>query len=114
MEHYRYHIAYVIKTRSERIVDTVEFPPEHIKIPGVSNQEAATNAALYLKESISNPSPKSPFEPIGDRQLQAINKLAYILKQKTTPQDAPPTRIQRKLGHRPNITILPRKQHPQG
>ena len=85
MEHYRFHILYVNKTRSEHIADTVEFPPEHNKIPGLSNQEAETNAVLDLIEFITNQSPTAPFASIWDRKLQAIRKFSDIFKQTTAP-----------------------------
>ena len=48
IEHYRLNTVYVNKTRVERISDTEGFSPEHNKIPGMSNQEAATNVAIDL------------------------------------------------------------------
>ena len=48
MEHYRCHTVYMNKTWGKNIADTVEFPPEHNKTPGISNQESATNAVLYM------------------------------------------------------------------
>ena len=88
MEHYRCHTVYVDKTISEHIADTVEFPPEHNKIPGVSNQESATNAALDLIEYIPYQAPTAPFASIGDSKLQSISKLSDILKKETAPQEA--------------------------
>ena len=88
MEHCRCHIVYVNKTRAERIAYTVEFPPEHNKIPGILYQEAETNVALYLIEDIYNPYPTDTFESIGADKLQAISKLADIFRKKSTPQKA--------------------------
>ena len=59
----------------------MEFLPEHNKIPGVPNQETATNAALGLIEAISKPAPTAPFESIGANKLQGISNLADIFKQ---------------------------------
>ena len=74
------------KSKSERISEKVELPPDHNKTIGVYNQESATNMEIYLIEAITNPSPTSPFASIRASKFQAIRKLAYILKQKTTPQ----------------------------
>ena len=88
IKQYRCNKIYANKSRAESIVDTVEFPLEHNKIPEVSNQEAATNTELYSIEDITNPAPSAPFSSMGDRKLQVIRKLVYIFKQKTTPQEA--------------------------
>ena len=69
MEHYRCYTLYVNKTRAERIADAVEFLPEHNKMPGIFNQEAATHVALYLIEDIENPALTAPFEYIGASKL---------------------------------------------
>ena len=61
MEHYRWNTVKFNKNLSECITDTVGFFPEHNKMPGISNQEESTNAALYLIEAISNPFPTAPF-----------------------------------------------------
>ena len=78
MEHYRFHTVYVNKNIDEHISDTVKLLPEYNKITGVSNKEAATNAALDLIEAIENLAPTAPFSYIGDIKLQAISKLADI------------------------------------
>ena len=83
MEHYRFYIVYVNKTRAERIADMVHFLTDHNKIPGVSNQEASTNASLYLIEDITKPAPTSLFASIEASNLQAIRNLADIFKQTT-------------------------------
>ena len=89
MEHYKCHTVYVDKNRSESIADTVKPLPENKKMPVIYNQEAATNAKIYLIEAISNPSTTSPFVSIRDYKLQSIRKLADIFKQNTTPQKDP-------------------------
>ena len=86
MDHYRCHTVYVKKKQEELISDSVEFLPEHNKIPGISNQEATTNVALDLIEAIYNPSPKAPFASyIGAFKLQEMSQLLGIFKQKTKP-----------------------------
>ena len=68
----RYYTVYTNKTLSECITDKVEFPPEHNKIPVISNQEEATNAALNLIEDISNPESEAPFASIRATKIQSI------------------------------------------
>ena len=79
MEQYRFHTVYVNKTRTEGIADTVGFFSEQNKTIGVSNQEAATNAELYLIEAIAKPSPTASFLSIGDRKLQKISNLEVLV-----------------------------------
>ena len=73
----------------EHIADTLDFFPEHNKIPVISNQDELTNEALDMIEAISKPYPTAPFVSIGADKIQAIRKMAYILKQKTTSQKSP-------------------------
>ena len=110
MEQYICHTVYSIKTRSEPVADTLEFSTEHNKIPGISNQEAGTNAALGIIEAISDPSPTYPFAFIRAKKLQEIKKLADIFKQKLTHRK-PPTKKLHKLEWRSNIIIHPRQPH---
>ena len=96
---------------------TVEFYPEHNKMPGISNKEAATNAALNMIEAIYNPVPTAPFTSIRDAKLQAISKLAYIFKQKTTPQksrhkETAQTRLEIKHNNTTMKTASPRVKLP--
>ena len=89
MEHCRCNAAHINKIQAERISDTIELPPEHNKMSGISDQEASTNAALDLIEYISNPPPTSPFSSVRAVKLQAIRKLVDIFKKNTTPQKPP-------------------------
>ena len=49
-------------------------------MPGISNQDAATNAVIDPIEAISNQYPTAPFTSIRDEKLQAIRKLVDIIK----------------------------------
>jgi hypothetical protein len=42
LEHYRWYTVYVTKTRSSRVVETVEFFPHQFKVPFPSSSELAT------------------------------------------------------------------------
>ena len=61
----------------------MHFSPENNKIPVLSNQEEATNAALHLIEAIITPYPTSPFASIGARKLQSIRYFSDVSKQTT-------------------------------
>jgi hypothetical protein len=95
LEHYRCHTVYITKTRSSRVVETVEFFSHRFKLPFPSSSELATQAAADLTHAILNPQPAGPFCQVGDEQAIALRKLAHILgaakvksgKEKLTPQD---------------------------
>jgi hypothetical protein len=48
LEHYRCYTVYITKTRSSRIVETVELFPHQFKIPFPSSSDFATQAAAEL------------------------------------------------------------------
>jgi hypothetical protein len=45
LEHYRCYSVYITKTRSERAVETVDFPPTEVPVPFPPPKELATQAA---------------------------------------------------------------------
>jgi hypothetical protein len=79
-EHYRCYTVYVNKTRGERIVKTVEFFPEKLKLPFLSTQELATQAAKELTHALLYPQTPGPFCQVGDEQKFALKHLAAIFK----------------------------------
>jgi hypothetical protein len=60
MEHYRTHIVYCSTVGDEIISDTVEFPPQHCKVPGISSADAASIAAADLTQSLLQPTTMTP------------------------------------------------------
>jgi hypothetical protein len=62
------------------IVDTVEFFPQHVKMPHLSSQEMAIQAARELTFALRNPAPAAPFAHIGYKQHEALSRLANIIK----------------------------------
>jgi hypothetical protein len=96
LEHYRCYTVYITKTRSSRIVETVDFIPHQFKIPFPSSSYLATQAAAELTHSLLNPQPAGPFCQVGDKQAIVLRKLATIFKaskpnkvsKKLTPQNA--------------------------
>ena len=83
MEHYRCHQVFINKTRHTRIGGTVEFSPHHCKMPFKSSTENATAAARELTHTLRYPAPAVPFTNIGDKKLEALQKLADIFDQIT-------------------------------
>jgi hypothetical protein len=106
LEHYRCYTVYITKTRSNRIVETVNFFPHKFKLPFPSSSELETQAAADLTHALLNPQPAGPFCQVGDEQEIALRRLANIFgsaKQKNAntklaPQDenenSAPQRVQ--------------------
>jgi hypothetical protein len=95
LERYRCYTVYITKTRSSRVVETVEFFPRQFKVPFPSSSELATQAAIDLTHALLNPQPAGPFCQVGDEQAVAPRRLANMFgatkmkcgKEKLTPQD---------------------------
>ena len=73
-DHYRCHRVYCTKSKAERITKTISILPQDSP-PSVTLQEAAITATEKLTESI-----KLHAKHFGDKQLQAIHKLADTLR----------------------------------
>jgi hypothetical protein len=80
LEHYRCYPVYITKTRSSRIVETVEFYPHQLKIPFPSSSDLSTQAATELTHALLNPQPAGPFCQVGNEQAIAPRKLATIFE----------------------------------
>jgi hypothetical protein len=80
LEHYRCYTVYINKTRGERVVETVEFPPETLKLPFLSTQELDTKAATELTHALLHPQPAGPFCRVGDEQTLSLKRLADIFE----------------------------------
>jgi hypothetical protein len=121
------YTVYITKTRSERVVETVDFFPTEVPFPFPSSKELATQAAKQLTQALLKPQPAGPFCQVGNEQILALQWLAAIFegalptyrKDKTSPRfesndiDAPP-RVQIKVlpprvvdGTTPNRKIQP-------
>jgi hypothetical protein len=75
LEHYRCYTVYITKTRSNRIVETVEFFPHKLELPFPSSSELATQAAADLTHALLNLQPAGPFCQVGDEQAIALRRL---------------------------------------
>jgi hypothetical protein len=80
LEHYRCYTVYINKTRGERVVETVDFPPEKFKLPFLSTQELDTQAAKELTHALLHPQPEGLFFKVGDEQTLALKHLADIFE----------------------------------
>jgi hypothetical protein len=109
LEHYRCYTVYITKTRSSRVVETVNFFPHKFKLPFPSSSKLAMQAAADLTHALLNPQPADRFCQVGDEQAIALRILANIFgatklksgKEKLTLQDevenSAPQRVQTKV-----------------
>jgi hypothetical protein len=77
-DHYRCYRVHINKTRSDRIVDTVEFFPAKVAMPRTAPKDMANIAAQELTHAIMHLAPAAPFSAIGGAQLEALRQLASI------------------------------------
>jgi hypothetical protein len=89
MHHYRCHNVYITSTASERIVDTLEFPPHNSPMPQLSSTDRVLMAAQDMNDALKHPHPDVPFATIGDETIMALTTLATIFKNKFQKPLAP-------------------------
>jgi hypothetical protein len=106
LENYRCYTVYITKTRSNRIVETVDFFPHKFKLPFPSSSKLATQAVADLTHALLHPQPAGPLCQVGDEQAIALRRLANIFglakpknaNAKLAPQDenenSAPQRVQ--------------------
>jgi hypothetical protein len=73
-------MVYITKNRGERIVETVDFPPDKFTLQFPSAQELATQAAADLTYALLHPQPASPFCKVRNKQTVALKRLADIFE----------------------------------
>jgi hypothetical protein len=111
LEHYRYYTVYIKKTRSSRVVETVECFPYKFKFPFLSSSKRATQAAADLTHALLHPQPAGLFCQVGDEQAIALKRLADIFgaaklkreKKKLIPQDE----VENNAPQRVHTTVSP-------
>jgi hypothetical protein len=82
MHHYRCQNVYISATASERIVDTLKFPPHKFPMPKLSSTDRLIMAANDMSNALKNPHPEVPLSHIGDDTIAALAMLAEIFKNK--------------------------------
>jgi hypothetical protein len=80
LEHYGCYTAYINKTRTNRIVETVDFFPEKFTLPFPSYHDLATQATSDLTHALLHPQPAGPFYQVGNKQKIALKRLASIFE----------------------------------
>jgi hypothetical protein len=73
-------MVYITNTRSERVVETVEFPPIEVPLTFPSSNELETQEAKQLTHASLNPQPAGPFCQVSNKKMLAITQLAEIFK----------------------------------
>jgi hypothetical protein len=67
-------------------VDTLEFFPQHVKIPHLSTSEFAIQAAHELMVSLRNPVHDAPFAHSGHDQHESLDRPAKFFKKIADPE----------------------------
>jgi hypothetical protein len=80
LEHHRCYTVYITKTRSNIIVETVDFSPKKFTLPFPSSHDLATQAASDLTHTLLHPQPEGPFCQVGNEQTIALKRLASIFE----------------------------------
>jgi hypothetical protein len=97
MEHHRCYKVYVTDTGSERISDTVEFPPTKCSTPALTQTDYIIIAATNLTKILQSPPSLSPFHDVSTDTMASIIKLAALFYRMSTPPaittPAIPTRV---------------------
>jgi hypothetical protein len=118
MHHYRCQNVYISPTASERIVDTLEPPPQFPNATIVFHRQIDHGSQRHV-QCIKNPHPEVPFAQIGDDTIEALTKLAELFKNKfqkvQTPglSNAPAKAAENKISPKLSHPILASSVHQQ-
>jgi hypothetical protein len=82
MHHYRCQNVYISSAASERIVDTLEFPPHNSPMPQLSSNDRLPMAANGMANVLKHPHPEVPLAQVVDDTITALTQLAAIFKNK--------------------------------
>ena len=85
MKHYQCFQCYIPTTNTERIAETVDFFPKHVKLHSISLRYAATKVAQDLIHAIKHPTPSSITLQFGDETIRALERLAAIFATNLKP-----------------------------
>jgi len=91
-EHYRCYRAYVTKTKSERIANTVTFEPHLFSTPYLSPSKQAIQAAQSLTEALKNTVNTPPFQTPQTETMKALTLLANIFQHSIKTDTTRPTK----------------------
>eukprot|EP00957_Ditylum_brightwellii_P144729 11024877-Ditylum_brightwellii.AAC.1 len=75
-KHYCCNKEYIPSTQGERVESMVDLYTKNTRLPHISEEEAATQAATDLTAALQQHKEGALFAPVGDAQLNAIRELA--------------------------------------
>jgi hypothetical protein len=102
----------MVGTNKTIIVDTVEFFPKHVKMPHLSSQEMAIQAARELMFALRKPTPAAPFARLGYNQHAALARLANIFKEIAAPEPCEEQVLPTKPSNQSPLAPMPRAEAP--
>jgi hypothetical protein len=111
-DYYRCYKVWMMSTNRTRLVDTVDFFPEHVKMPHLSSQEMAIQAARELTFALRNPAPAAPFSRLGYQQHEALAILANIFKEIAAPEPSGDQVLMTTTSVQAPITSIPHAEDP--
>jgi hypothetical protein len=82
MKDYRCQNVYITATASERIVDTLEFPPHNSPMSQMSPTDRILMTAQDMTDALKHPHPKVPFATIGDDTISDLATSAELFTRK--------------------------------
>jgi hypothetical protein len=80
MHHYQFQNVYISPRASDRIVDTLDFPPLNSPMPQLSSTYRLIMDAKDMPNALKHPHPEVPFAHVGDDTITALTQLAEIFK----------------------------------
>ena len=83
MEHYRCHMAYILKTRVEITSDTVGSLPKQFIMPLMYSTDVTIHAAQDLIYALKNPAPATLLVKLGDGNKESLRSLSEIFGKET-------------------------------
>ena len=117
LQHYRCCTCFVLKTRAERVTDTLTFIPAKIPIPELDATAHLHQAVDDILTIIKNPHNNLPFLQAGDPTHNAIRLVSEILHRSTAPSSnlydtvhhpQTPSAEKTSTPHLPQMTASPR------
>jgi hypothetical protein len=115
-DHYRcYKVCYklwMVGTNKTRIEDTVEFFPQHVKMPHLSSQEIAIQASCELTFTLRNSAPAALFARLGFKQHESLARLANIFKESAAPKKCEEQVMKTKPSNQAPLSPMPQVEAP--
>jgi hypothetical protein len=89
MQHCRCQNVYITATASERILDTLDFPPHNSPMPQMSSTDRVLMASQDMTDALKHPHPGVHFATIGDDTISALATLVEIFTREFKKTEVP-------------------------